>query len=85
MPEDFMKRIKKMSSIELDRELLSKEINDIGRHIILQEKTERQLRKPHWTVIPTFIIVLFTLVLTIMLNHESIFTVLVKIFVKVGR
>ena len=80
MTENFTERIKKMSSVELDRELLSKEISDIARHIILQEKTQRQLRKPHWTVIPTFFIVLFTLVLTILLNFEKIVSVLIKIF-----
>lgn len=40
MADDFIERIKKMTDGELDKELLSQGNNDIGRHIILQEKTD---------------------------------------------
>ena len=73
--ENFVEKIKKMTNDELDKELLSHDINDIGRHIILEEKTRRQLKRPHWTVVPTFILVLLTLIITILLNYEKIVSV----------
>lgn len=76
MADNFIERIKKMTDDDLDKELLSKEINDIGRHIILQEKTRRQLKKPHWTVIPTFIIVFITLIIMVLLNYNKILPIL---------
>ncbi|MCK4904830.1 hypothetical protein KAS42_01105 [bacterium] len=76
---NFIERIKKMTDDELDEELLSQEINDIGRHIVLQEKTKRQFKKPHWTVIPTFIIVLLTLIIMVLLNYDKIILILSKI------
>ena len=80
MTYSFVERIKKMNDNDLNKELLSHDINDIGRHIILQEKTQRQLKRPHWTVIPTFFIVLITLLLTILLNYEKIAAVLLKLY-----
>lgn len=80
MTDSFVERIKKMNDNDLNKELLSHDINDIGRHIILQEKTQRQLKRPHWTVIPTFFIVLITLLLTILLNYEKIAAVLLKLY-----
>lgn len=64
-----------MSDKDLDEKL--SELQDLrGISIVLQEKTKRQLKKPHWTVIPTFIIVLLTMIITILLNRTEIFTML---------
>lgn len=76
---NFIERIKKMTDGELDEELLSDRINDIGRHIILQEKTRRQSKKPHWTIIPAFIIILVTLIIMILLNYDKLLFILNEI------
>lgn len=52
-------RVRKLSSEQLDAELASQEHNDIGRHIILQEKTRRAIieaARPHWIVRTGFVV-----------------------------
>jgi len=78
MADNFIERTKKMTDNDLDEEL-SKLKDQRGISIILQEKTRRQLRKPRWTVIPTFIIVLLTMIMTILLNYTEIFTIVKNI------
>ena len=78
MEDNFIEGIKKMKDKALDKKL--SELQDLrGISIVLQEKTERQLKKPHWTVMPTFIIVLLTMIITILLNRTEIFTMLKNI------
>lgn len=57
MNKPFIERIKEMSDEALDKEIMSKEINDAARQMILYEKTNREIKnlaKPHWTVQPNF-------------------------------
>jgi len=78
MPDNYIEKIRKMTDSELD-EKLSKLKDLRGISIVLQEKTRRQLKNPHWTVIPTFIIVLLTIIMTISLNYSKIFMISKKI------
>src|SRR5438874_773759 len=51
MPETLISRIEKLTDQQLDAELASQEHNDIGRHIILAEKSRRSVlraSKPRW-------------------------------------
>jgi hypothetical protein len=62
MPDDtLISKVKKLTSEELDAELASHEHNDIGRHIILQEKTRRaviEAARPNWMVRASLIVAL---------------------------
>jgi hypothetical protein len=51
MPDTLISRVEKLTDEQLDAELASHEHNDIGRHIILAEKSRRTVlrsSKPRW-------------------------------------
>ncbi len=59
--ETLILRVSKLTSEQLDSELASHEHNDMGRHIILQEKMRRSVveaARPHWTVRCAFFVAL---------------------------
>src|SRR5258708_40080599 len=53
MPDTLISRVEKLTDQQLDAELASQEHNDIGRHIILAEKSRRTVlraSKPRWII-----------------------------------
>ena len=61
----LVSRVRKLTPEQLDAELASHEHNDIGRHIILQEKTRRaviEAARPHWIVRASFAVALIAAV-----------------------
>lgn len=55
----LISRLPHLSDEQLEAELASHEHNDIGRHVILQEKTSRAIVKaarPNWIIVTTLIL-----------------------------
>lgn len=61
----LISRVRKLTQEQLDVELASPEHNDIGRHIVLQEKTRRAIAeaaRPNWMVRASLVVALITAV-----------------------
>ena len=61
----LISRVRKLTPKQLDDELASPEHNDIGRHIILQEKTRRAVldaARPSWIVWASLVVALIAAV-----------------------
>ena len=61
----LISRVRKLTTEQLDVELASTEHNEIGRHIVLQEKTRRAIieaARPNWMVRASFVVALIAAV-----------------------
>ena len=74
MPDTLISRIEKLTDQQLDAELASHEHNDIGRHIILAEKSRRNVlraSKPRWIDWAILIVGLLAATFAFLQWHDS--------------